>query len=295
MNNHPVIRHEGEEIPWMELKLDPHLANTVEDIDRNIEYALGQNYPGLQALVGTESGAVSIVGSGPSLKGNWQRLRDSDTDIIACNAACQFLLDRGVVPKYMFCFDADPLMLEFITPHPDITYLMASRCPPKAFDLLKDCKVVLWHAKGDEHIEQILQRRGLFNEPMCAGGSAAVTRAMMLAHPLGYRTMHLWGVDSSFAMSDTHIRKSTTDEKQITVMLHNRVFATAPWMCVQAEDFKVLAPTLRDIYGVRLIVHGDGLIPHLARAMLFEVDGESKVRRTLYNVVTKAQRLWAQL
>jgi hypothetical protein len=234
-----------------------------------------------------------VVGSGPSLKENWQRLRDMDTDIIACNAACQFLLDKGIVPKYMFCFDADPLMLEFITPHPDITYLMGSRCPPKAFELLEGCKVVLWHAHGDENIEKLLQKYKKM-EPMVAGGSAAVTRAMTLAHALGYREIHLWGVDSSFKNGDTHIRKSTTEERKIHILLNGRTFLTAPWMCVQANDFKILAHQLTSL-GVRLIIHGDGLIPHLAKAMGFEVDGESKVRRTLYNVITKTRILWSQL
>ena len=216
-------------------------------------------------------------------------------DIIACNAACQFLLEREVVPKYMFCFDADPLMLEFITPHPEITYLMASRCPPKAFDLLEDCKVVVWHANGDEHIETLLQKRGLFNEPMISGGSAAVTRCMLLAQPMGYNPVHLWGADSSFANGSTHIRKSTTEEKRISIMVNDRQFTTAPWMCQQFYDFKVLAPSLRDQYAMELIVHSDGLIPHLAKAMGFEVDNEEKWRRNLYKVLTKAGTLWSQL
>ena len=99
---------------WLPLKFYNHLANTVEDIDRNIEYALSRNFTPLQALIGTKSGAVAIVGSGPSLKETWQELRRFKGDIMACNASCQFLLARGIVPTYMMCFDADPLMLEFI-------------------------------------------------------------------------------------------------------------------------------------------------------------------------------------
>ena len=139
----------GLEIPWVPLNMEPKLANTVEDIDRNIEHALQRNDTPFPALVGTRSGAVSVVGSGPSLKKNWHKLRDFDGDIVACNAACQFLLEKGIVPQYMFCFDADPLMLEFITPHPDITYLIGSRCPPKAFEMLDGCKIVRWHAGGE--------------------------------------------------------------------------------------------------------------------------------------------------
>ena len=218
---------------------------------------------------------------------------DSGHDILVCNAACQFLLERDIVPKYMFCFDADPLMLEFITAHPDITYLMASRCPPKAFELLAGCKVVLWHAAGDNNINPILEKHSRL-EPMISGGSAAVTRAMVLSVSIGYRAVHLWGCDSSFHNGATHIRQSTTKERQLQIMCNNRVFYCAPWMALQANDFKVLAPSLREM-GVKLVVHGDGLIPHLAKAMQFDTDGESRMTQVWRDVRHKAGILWSQL
>ena len=291
----PVIYKDGVEVPWVGLRLETHLANTDDDIDRNIEHALTRKVRGFQELVGKKSGAVSIVGSGPSLKDTWHRIEDVGGDIIACNAANQFLLERGIVPDYVMFFDADPLMLEFITPHEDITYLVASRCPPKAFDMLKDCNVVCWHAAGDAHIAEILTKNGR-QEPMVAGGTAAVTRAMVLAEPMGYREVHIWGGDSSFNdAGDTHIRQSTTVEKRMQIMCNGRVFWCAPWMAQQAEDFKILAPPLRDAYGMKIVVHGDGLIPHLAKTLGFDVDGESKSFQLWREAKTKARTLWHQL
>lgn len=296
MADYPIITQRGEEVPWVELRCKSMLANTVEDIDRNIESALRRNLVSFQELVETKSGAVSIVGSGPSLKDNWQRIAEVGGDVIACNAACQFLLERDVVPQYMFCFDADPLMLEFITPHPDITYLIASRCPPQTFDLLQGCKIVCWHAQGDENINTILENQHPSRmEPLIPGGSAAVTRAMVMAQPMGYREIHLWGCDSSFLNGDTHIRTSTTQEKRLQILCNNRAFHCAPWMAQQAQDFKVLAPPLRDTFGVKLIVHGDGLIPHLAKAMGFDVDGEARSTQLWRAATTKARILWSQL
>lgn len=258
---------------WLPLLIKSQLANTDDDIARNIESAIKRNLRRYMEISGTERGAVSIVGSGPSLKRTWQNIAKVGGDIIACNAACQFLLERGIVPKYMMCFDADPLMLEFLTPHKGITYLLGSRCPPKAFDMLEGCDIVCWHAAGDRDIESILQKHGRFDDPMIPGGSAAVTRAMVIAQTLGYKEHHLWGADSSFDADDTHIRRSTTVEKRMHVNLAGRTFETAPWMTQQVEDFKVLAPPMRDFYGVRLTVHGDGLIPQVAASMGFAVDG----------------------
>jgi len=283
------------EFAWMKLAMNLGLANSVEDIDRNIESALKREYIKFADLMDSESGAVSVVGSGPSLKKTWKKLRDSKTDIMSCNASLRFLLERGVTPKYFFCFDADPLMLEFIIPHPDITYLLASRCPPQTFDILKGCRIVLWHAAGDPNIESILEKNNK-NEAMVIGGSAAVTRCIMLGKALGYTEINMYGADASFDGTDTHIQKSTTKEKRVLVMLNNRVFETAPWMASQVEDFKTLAPILKDSYGTRLIVHGDGLISHLARTMGFEVgSAEPKYKYVLRNAKAKARLFWQAL
>lgn len=274
-----IDRVDDPYLDWMPLNVKGALANTADDIARNIEHALTLDYIPITDLVGTKKGAVAIVGSGPSLKTNWQELRDFDGDIIACNAACQFLLGKGITPTYMFCFDADPLVLEFFTPHKEITYLMASRCVPKAFEIIKDCRIVVWHANGDEKVMEILEKHQR-NEPVVAGGSAAVTRAMILAMPMGYSDIHVYGGDSSFADGDTHIRQSTTVEKRMAVKCGGRVFEVAPWMTLQVEDLKKLVPLIRFVKA-KMFFHGDGLLQHVARELGFRTDYENVVQQYL--------------
>lgn len=279
---------------WLPLTLHSALANTVEDIDRNIESALKLDYIPFNTLIGTKSGAVAVVGSGPSLKRNWQQLKTFKGDILACNASFQFLLERGITPNYMMCFDADPLMLEFLTPHPGVTYLLGSRCPPKAFEILKDCKVVCWHAGGDEHVRDLLEKSGRM-EPMVVGGSAAVTRAMILVAPIGYREIHLYGADSSHADGDTHIRKSTTEERRMPLMCAGKVFDTSPWMAVQVNDFKVLLPMIKDRLKLEIVVHGDGLLPHVAMWLGCKTDLETAAQKFRREWRFKLRNVWNSL
>ena len=145
---------------WRPLRIHSSLANTVEDIASNIESTLKRDYIPFNAILGTKSGAVAVVGSGPSLKQTWRKLKNFKGDIVACNAACQFLLEKGIVPQYMMCFDADPLVLEFFTPHKDIVYLLGSRVPPKVFDILEGCRIVVWHAAGDEKYRRFWRLAG---------------------------------------------------------------------------------------------------------------------------------------
>ena len=279
---------------WLPLTLHSALANTVDDISANIESALKRDYIPFNTLLGTKSGAVAIVGSGPSLKDNWGELLRFNGDILACNAACQFLLGKGIVPTYMMCFDADPLMLEFVTPHKEITYLIASRCPPKAFDLLEGCRIVCWHALGDERIEKLLQKHDRV-EPMVSGGGAAVTRSMVLVLPMGYKEVHLYGADSSFRNGDTHIRKSTTVERRLDLRVGGRVFEVAPWMAQQAEEFKILIKNFSAQFGIKYIVHGDGLIPHIAMLLGLKTDIENKFLRFFLEFKWKARILWQHI
>ena len=282
----------GAKTVWLPLRVHSALANTVEDISANIESALSRNLTPFQTLMGTKSGRVAIVGSGPSLHDTWEKLKNFPGDILACNASCQFLLGRGIVPTYMFCFDADPLMLEFITPHPEITYLIASRCPPKAFDLLEGCRIVCWHAAGDERIREILETSRRM-EPMVVGGSAAVTRAMIVGISMGYTDIHIWGGDSSFKEGATHIRDSTTKERRMAIMCNGRVFETAPWMTQQAEDFKKLVPSFMQRTGVSFHVHGDGLIPHIARSLGCKTDYQNHAQWFVQTWRAKLKSFWA--
>ncbi len=281
-----VERQHDPALGWLPLQVQGQLANTADDISRNIEHALDMDYIPFNDFLGKKSGAVAIVGSGPSLKTNWQELRNFKGDIIACNAACQFLLEKGITPQFMFCFDADPLVLEFFTPHKEITYLLASRVVPEAFEILKGCRIVLWHAAGDEHVQEILEKHQR-NEPMVLGGSAAVTRALILAMPMGYKDIHIYGGDSSFAKGDTHIRQSTTVERRMAIKCNGRVFEVAPWMTVQVNDLEKLGRIIK-LCAVRLHFHGDGLMQHVARTLGYRTDYDNTVQRW----VRAALRWW---
>ena len=293
-----VERQHDPALGWLPLQVQGQLANTADDILRNIESALDLDYIPFNELLGKKSGAVAVVGSGPSLKTNWQELKDFKGEIIACNAACQFLLEKGITPTYMFCFDADKLAIEFFTnPNKEVTYLIASRVVPEAFKLIEGCKIVLWHAAGDERIQEILEEHQR-NEPMVLGGSAAVTRAMFVSISMGYTEVHVYGGDSSFAKGDTHIRQSTTVERRMAIRCNGRVFEVAPWMTVQVEDLKKLVPLIK-YCKTKMFFHGDGLLQRVASELGFGTDYESRMmqvlRLTLSFFTVRAKVLWLNL
>lgn len=239
-----------------------------EEVERNVKATLATDYAPLTPLLSeTGIGSCSIVGSGPSLHGSWPHMKG---DVFACNAAHDFLIGKGVKPKYAMLWDAHPVVATMFAPTRDVTYLVASRCHRDVFGKLEGHDVRVWHAQADEEPTRgLLEAMGRM-EPLVLGGSAAVTRCMYLATAMGYRELHLFGVDGSFDKGETHVRKSAVEEKPMRVYLDGEWFDTTAWLCGQAEDFKLIGPILRNL-GVELIVHGTGLIPKIARNLGFPV------------------------
>lgn len=264
----PALGERGGDCPVRPVLFSQELCETPENIKRNITATLGRTYePFNDYLRPLHDGVISIVGSGPSLIDHYHKVTG---DILACNAAHDFLISKGVIPKYGMIFDADPVCVKFMTPREDVTYLLASRCHPSLFEHFKGFHVVVWHAMGDgEVVGESLQKHGAW-EPIINGGGAAVTMSMGLAMAMGYGTQHLFGGDGSCRGDQTHIKPSLVPEKTMEIFCADKWFTTTPWLANSAEDFKILGPAFRDA-GVKIVFHGDGLIPHIARVLGFEV------------------------
>lgn len=252
--------------PVVPLKLVMEICETPENVCRNIQATLGREYVRFNEYLDSQSGTVSICGFGPSFAETYKNL---EGDVIACNGAHDYLISHGIVPKFAMFYDAAECIADFIVPHSGVIYLIGSRCHESVFKKLEGFRVVVWHVKGDQCVDELLAKADLM-EPMIHGGSAAVTRAMFVAHALGYRELHLHGADSSYTGEFTHVKKSIVHEDSLDIFAIGKWFKSTPWMAGQVEDLKLLGPQLQSI-GAKLIVHGTGLFQHVAKAMGIEV------------------------
>lgn len=255
------------ESPLLRLGLDMHGCATDEEMHANLEATLQRGYTSIVSLLGQCTGAVSIVGSGPSLKST---LNELTGDVFAINQSIGFLLENKIVPKYAMLWDAADLIAKFAVPHPDITYLVASRCHPDVFERLKDCKVLVWHAGGDHDINEQLWKHEI-DEPMIPGGSAGVTRAIVFADILGYRDFHIFGADSSYSdEGQTHLKGSLVPEKDIMVSVGEkppRWFRTTPEWCAQVTEYRAIYATLSQSPKNKIQVHGTGMLPYMHQVL----------------------------
>lgn len=246
---------------------------TDADLTRNITAVLERGYTRFNEFIESQTGTMSICGFGPSLKKTWGALKG---DVMACNRAHDWLIAHGVVPRWCLLMDPLPVIADMVTPHKDVTYLLASRCHPDVFEKLRDCRIVVWHCAGDDVLLPLLEKHftcptaeeGVRRvEPAINGGTASVTRGLVVAVAMGYTDIHIFGADSSFPDKDgdTHLAKSLVDEKVLQVMCDGRLFWSANWMPLQVEDIRIIVNDLRD-KGTNFEFYGDGLMQHAAAA-----------------------------
>jgi hypothetical protein len=161
--------------------------------------------------------AVCIVGGGPSLSdevGALRHLIKRGAKVLAVNKSHDWLLKRGLRCDYAALLDpkdwvADYITLELLASKEirkragkfwaDPKYLIASQCHDLVLEKFKGRRdSYLWHAAAGLGESDIL--RDEFPREMwvnIAGASVIGLRAVGLAHGLGFRRMHLFGIDGS--------------------------------------------------------------------------------------------------
>ena len=256
--------------PLFPLSLLMEGCATTEEMNGNFFATLDRGYEPINAHIGEYRGTVSLVGSGPSVNETYKELQG---DVIAINGAIGFLLERGIVPKFAMLWDAAAIVERFAVPHPDIIYLVASRCHPKVFERLADCRVIVWHAAGDMNIVELMNRPDVIakqpcEEPLINGGTAGVTRGMFLATTLGYKDIHIFGGDSCYsAEGKTHVSGgSLVPEKDLSISIGNappRYFRTTPEWCAQVEEYRAIYTIFTCATGIALAVHGGGMLGYM--------------------------------
>src|SRR5690606_21276672 len=128
--------------PKFEQTLNNEVSVILSRVERNIKRDVPWFTPGE-----TRHSAVT-VGGGPSLKDSLTKLRqvqDRKGDIFALNNAHDFLIERGIIPKYQVLLDSRQDNVAFVqSPRKDVTYLVSASCHPDMFDALSGYNVMLW-------------------------------------------------------------------------------------------------------------------------------------------------------
>lgn len=205
---------------------------------------------------------IAIVCYGPSLNETWEQVRDFKY-IMSCSGAHKFLIDRGIVPTWHTDVDPREHKIKLIgQPHPDVEYLLASTCHPKYFELLKNGghKVRLWHVfdAKDEGLRLLPP-----GEWALTGGCSVGLRAMALSRFLGFREMHVFGMDGNEGTTGKHAAEHPNQQPGYDEVVYNGVtYRTTPSLLEAARE---TFHELDDLKDTNVTFHGNGLVQAMAK------------------------------
>jgi hypothetical protein len=249
-------------------RLPMHCNTADRELFAQVQAAVNRNLPILQRIP-EHDGIALLVGGGPSLADTLQEIRaryESGAHIFALNGAGMWLIEHGIIPYAQVVLDARESNERFLRVCHDATkFYLASQCHPALFDRLTGHNVTMWHANYDGESGVVENR----DTVLIGGGTVVGLHAMHLCHVLGYRTLHLYGYDSSYRDAEGHAyaQPENGGERVIPCTVGGQTFYGAPWMIRQAGDFQDLAVALADL-GSTIYTHGDGLLPAVARDMM---------------------------
>jgi len=177
--------------------------------------------------------------------------------IIAVKAAHDFLCENGIEPDAWVNLDPRD-RTSGIQRHNDHTvYMVASRCPPVTFDVLKDRKILLWHSWSDSPEIKAVGPGKL----AIGGGTTSGMRAINIGYILGYRKFVLYGYDSCNRADG--IKRFTGEKTGPTLDVYvgdgveKRKFVCNAAMAQQANEFQMIYAVMSDI---TVEAKGPGLI-----------------------------------
>jgi uncharacterized Rossmann fold enzyme len=258
------------ELKGMNVTHDFAYANVRTNVQRDLAWFSG---------FGDQDKACVIVGGGPSLADSVQAIKDHrrrGAKIISVNNALRYLTERAVTPDAHVMLDAREENLHMVEDAPmSVRYFLASQVHPCVFDALAGHDVVLWHnamGSGEELMDIIKPwfDEGPDQKPcvLVPGGGTVGLRAINLAWLSGYKKIHLYGFDSSYAEGSHHAYSQSLNDGEATmdVVLGDKTYTCARWMIRQAMEFQQQFLYLRD-RGVKVIAHGRGLVPDMGKLL----------------------------
>lgn len=204
---------------------------------------------------------VAIVCFGPSLQKTWEEIKKFKV-IITCSGAHKFLIEKGIIPTYHIECDPRKHKTSLLgEPHKDVKYYIASCCHPSYFDKLKGFDVSLWHIFQTEEESFFTIPRG---EWCMTGGSSVGLRSLTMARFLGYKNLHIFGMDGSFENDNSHA--DTHPNSQISLREDceyngKKFYTTSAVMECARQTFH----ELDELEDVECIFYGEGLVQEMSK------------------------------
>lgn len=237
----------------------------------NMAAACKYGYPIVMDMQKPHDTVLAIAGAGPSLKDSLSELITTQKNgghVCAINESHDWLVKNGIEPDSVVYIEVAPWPVPLFNEKTENTvYYVSSASDKSTFDHLAGRNIVVWHAWHGIGEEVVVKNGG--GGAIVYGGCTPAMRAIHLGIVLGYRNFELFGMESSYETA-SHVdregeREGWESDQTLEIYCAGRMFKTKPYLASQANDFGKIVKRYGNLISFK--VHGDGLLPHLFKAM----------------------------
>lgn len=169
----------------------------------NLEANLKRRLPLLTELKDKSSGPVVVIGGGPSVDGQVDKIKSLIADgagLVVIERMYPWCSSVGLKPDFVIAMDASDNVVDGFTHlQQGVKHLLAASLKPAVFDALKDHEVYAWTGAGGLHpdTQELWAGNGYRHIMIVNTGGTVVLASIMISLILGFRNIHLFGFDCS--------------------------------------------------------------------------------------------------
>lgn len=226
------------------------------------------NYPARIRTVPAHEGHAVIVGGGPSVRekiSSIKKRQEHGQTVFGLNGAAGFLNSHGIIPEYQVLLDPQEALTNYFGAAGE--YLIASQCHPAVL-AASPKPPILWHVATEGREETTpLHPDG---DCLVGGGYSVGLCSMCLVYAMGFRSIHLYGFDSSVTELGDHAYPcplpGTTHKfdasPEVVATVGGKRFQTTLQLAKQAQTFTKVCDDLLNA-GCLVTVDCGGLLKAL--------------------------------
>ena len=167
----------------------------------NLAANLVRKLPDISSLKDKYSGPVVVVGGGPSVDGQVDKIKElvnNGAKLIVCDRMYPWCSKVGLKPDFVVALDAsDDVVDGFTHLQAGVKHLIVATVKPPVLDALKDYEIYLWSGASGSYIDaqEHWSKNGYNHVMIINTGSSVVLGSIMVSLVLGFRNVHLFGLD----------------------------------------------------------------------------------------------------
>ena len=258
---------------------------SAKEVLANLEINLARKLPTIQELRGQYKGSVVVVGGGPSVDGQVDKIRElqaSGASLMVIERMYPWCFTQSIRPDFVVALDAsDDVEDGFTHLQPGVDHLIVATIKPSVLDVLKNQKVHIWSGLAGSFVDaqEYWSKNGYDHVMIVNSGSTVVLGSIMLALILGFRDVHLLGFDCMVPNLETTYAKDIAGKGvdrtyfEVEIAEGGGTALTCPSYLAFAQQFFSMIETARK-WGMidSITVYGESLVNKMWDGDLTAVD-----------------------